>query len=706
MNERLLEILNGFLLAVRININSYVRKSLLPASPPAPMILFFRRPTPSMKSPPTNDDEGGGGGTTTWLSAARDLLIHRSSSVTEHRLNLHPDDGILLDVLCAFDGGNATRDDNNDDDDDCDYYRDRERAPGPSNLDPNDGGSTSMEVLRDRISMDLLDEVDVDQARMFGRRFMSVSALLSRESDGVHHRRGDDDYDRDSMTRNLLRLALHRRAVQILSTSDPILSRRKALRVRSLIDFVWSQSLLMGPKDDDAKCRPTLMGLVNERDLRSSSSSYYDEFHPGFRHAVIDIRTRDYGPVYVNILRIDVDRREDDIGEAGTNTIGGSEIISTAPTPAVRMRCVDARDATTDLRQLAERTGAIAAISGGFFLYSEPDVELPSRRTDPVGMLVSDGCVIGPPVFRRAAIAQTCMGTGEAGTSSIRIGRVGMEGVTCSLLRSTRASSSSSASDDDVLDAFTIGKDGVRCAHRGSGEDAVDMDEADIAFSIVGRSVIAVHRMPMTRIRVPLAGFVLLVPGGFHRPEYDDGPIRVSYALPSPNDVVMDAIAGGPMLFSDDDVDVCDGHGTIDLMSEDFRGSAPPVTFSQDETHDHNLLPRMAVGIARCTLTGKKQLVVVAVDGRNLDRALGLTLRGTADLLRSLGCTTAMNLDGGSSKRMVLWDPRSRVHRVVCLSTTEIKACVGGGDGSGDGEEDGEPSRPVHSAILFLPGEL
>ncbi len=64
-----------------------------------------------------------------------------------------------------------------------------------------------------------------------------------------------------------------------------------------------------------------------------------------------------------------------------------------------------------------------------------------------------------------------------------------------------------------------------------------------------------------------------------------------------------------------------------------------------------------------------------------------------------------MNLDGGSSKRMVVWDPELKVHKVVCLSTTEIKANANGEANSGIGEAAAEPelSRPVHSAILFLP---
>ena len=149
------------------------------------------------------------------------------------------------------------------------------------------------------------------------------------------------------------------------------------------------------------------------------------------------------------------------------------------------------------------------------------------------------------------------------------------------------------------------------------------------------------------------------------------------------------------MFFSDDN-----NCNIMDLPSEDFKGSAPPVTFSQDETHDHNLLPRMGVGMAKCPESGNELLVCVAVDGRNLDRALGLTLQGTSDLLRSLGCYKAMNLDGGSSKRMVIWDVESKEHKVVCLSTTEIK--TNNGNGNSESKEAAvEPSRPVHSAILF-----
>ena len=315
-----------------------------------------------MNSPNNNDIRDGGA--TTWLSAAREEIRRTASP--------RPNDE-LYGILRAF----------GDSDDD---------APGPSNLDPDDGGASSSDVLRDRISAELLDEIDADQAMMFGRRFCSVSTLLLRggdEKDGGGRAGAITTTTTTTTTDRLLRLALHRRAAQILSETDPVLSRRKAPRVRALVDYVWSQSLVLGLRDaeaannDDRRRRrhhPTLAQLVLERDLISSSSTHYDEFSPGFRHGVVDGMTSDFGPVHVNVLRIDL-------------TDGEGK-------PAMRMRCADARDATTDLRALAGMSGAMAAISGGFFLYSEPDVEPPSKRTDPVGLLVSDGIVVGPPIGR------------------------------------------------------------------------------------------------------------------------------------------------------------------------------------------------------------------------------------------------------------------------------------------------------------------
>jgi exopolysaccharide biosynthesis protein len=108
--------------------------------------------------------------------------------------------------------------------------------------------------------------------------------------------------------------------------------------------------------------------------------------------------------------------------------------------------------------------------------------------------------------------------------------------------------------------------------------------------------------------------------------------------------------------------------------------TAPPVTFSQDETFDQNLLPRMACGV-----DDAGHMFFAAIDGRNFHHAPGMTLEQTARWMQALGCVRALNLDGGSSKRMVIDG------RVVDSPSTEVVS----------GKRDKKLIRPVHSAILI-----
>jgi len=136
---------------------------------------------------------------------------------------------------------------------------------------------------------------------------------------------------------------------------------------------------------------------------------------------------------------------------------------------------------------------------------------------------------------------------------------------------------------------------------------------------------------------------------------------------------VTTGLSGGPRLLGGSDI--------LELEAEGFTGSAPPITFSQDETFDQNLLPRLGVG-----LRPDGSVIVAAIDGRNVDRAVGMTLRQTGALLAALGCTEALNLDGGSSKRMVVDG------EVVDLPSTEV---VAGATGVAR-------VRPVHTGVLVF----
>ena len=204
------------------------------------------------------------------------------------------------------------------------------------------------EVLVDNLSR----EVDAAQARIFARRI----AAVERQLIGL-----------DDATGRVLRVGLRRRLEGILSAPRP-----RALRVRALADFYYSFAGRWLHARSVGGETPSLVEAV--KSLR------WNEPFEGGALATLEGQL-DTGPVHANILRI----------EPG----------------AVRARVLDCRDAVARQVPFAEhvtQVGAIAAISGGFFLYSEPDIEPPSHRFEPVGLLVTGGDVHAPPIFARGAL--------------------------------------------------------------------------------------------------------------------------------------------------------------------------------------------------------------------------------------------------------------------------------------------------------------
>ena len=215
--------------------------------------------------------------TTTWLTLAAAVISDQREANTSTWSDASADD--LLSVLKSFGA---------------------EDAPGPVTLDPCDGGTPA--DISNKIREVLVAEIDDDQAQMFARRFVSVSTLLM--ADGSEIDSMQDTGTKATVDVNaLLRLALHRRAVQILSASDD--RGPKALRIRALVDFVWSQSLVLGKGAEERGGCPSLIELVRSSGpAGDETASAYEEFAPGFRHATVAGQTSDFGPVHVNVLRI------------------------------------------------------------------------------------------------------------------------------------------------------------------------------------------------------------------------------------------------------------------------------------------------------------------------------------------------------------------------------------------------------------------
>lgn len=439
-----------------------------------------------------------------------------------------------------------------------------------------------VEPSTDEVARDLAVEVDAEQARMFARRLEAVVHMLVSMADP---------------TARMLAVGLRHRLRGILDGDRP-----RALRVRALADFYYSWAgRHRHLRLHEGHALPSVAALVD--------AARWQAVAPGIERATIDGLSSD-GPVHVNLLRARVD--------------------------AVRLQVIDCRDAVArgfPFADVVTSHGAVAGVSGGFFLYSEPDIEPPSARHDPVGLLVCDGDVASPPVFPRGSLLQTDDG-------DIRVERIGL------------------ASTHLRVGERSIALD--RVWTRSTTLVGPDVPSA----AVVGHRVIASGRA----LPVPLNGFVVaaaLAPGT----KVDYAPVRLRDGA-----CVRSGIAGGPRLLH------C-GSIEIDLRAEGFWGTAPPVTFSQDETGDRNLLPRLAAG-----LDARNRLVLAAVDGRNFERALGMTLADVAELMRRLGCTEATNLDGGSSKRMVVQG------ETLDVASTEIEVA---------GETSAAPAvRPVHTAVL------
>ncbi len=434
-----------------------------------------------------------------------------------------------------------------------------------------------MATMVQQLQRELQRETHSDEAALMGRRITSVLKLL------------DDLSETDNAAR-LLRVRLASRISELIEQESP-----RIPDVRAATDFFASQTGVL------FHARRRAIKSIVPRGLGEivTQASLHD-IRPHMRHVVLQGQTH-HGPIHANA-------------------------IIAAPA-AFRMRCVDTK-LTEDFGRFVRAHDAVAGISGGYFLNAEADIQPPSQRHDPVGLLLTDGKVLSPPVFSRAALIQQ-----TDGRIGIRV--IGMANVL----------------HDD-------GWAYKRTTNRSQAEWVTGP-----AIAVVGDRVVG-HAGPDEQLRVPVNGFCMPF-------DTDQAiPSRMSYRIPG----IDNAIGAGPIL-------VKNGAVTLDLQAEQFSGSAPPRS-ATGQTGERDLLPRMAAGI-----TAKGELVLLSVDGRNFQRSLGLTLADTAKMMVALGCQTAMNLDGGASKRMAIdgW--------VVDLPSTEIVDV---------GTANVGRHQPVHTAVLLF----
>ena len=144
------------------------------------------------------------------------------------------------------------------------------------------------------------------------------------------------------------------------------------------------------------------------------------------------------------------------------------------------------------------------------------------------------------------------------------------------------------------------------------------------------RGAHARRRPPPRRIRRPLGRGPRL--RARPRRRRRDRPARRARGRPR-----GDLLQAGPLL-------VRDGAPSFSRADDAEGFSAGESQFDSDITDGR--YPRAALGLA------DGQLLAVACDGRSRHDA-GMTLEELSELLVALGCTSAMNLDGGGSTSLV-----------------------------------------------------
>ena len=289
---------------------------------------------------------------------------------------------------------------------------------------------------------------------------------------------------------------------------------------------------------------------------------------------------------------------------------------------------------------IASRSGALAAVNGGFFGSSG------IFDGDPIGVLALDGELVSEPVGGRAALLLPDAAPGRPRVAGLRFGgsvRVGREarlldgvnrarGLIPSCggrggdVPSERPGAAVVCADSSELVLFTPSF-GVRTRTETEGVEVVVRDGAVSRLREAGNS------------RIPADGYVLSGSG--------DGA-RFLRAAAGPGDTpVLDLglraggrrirasswgsiVGGGPRL-------VRGGRLRVRTVQEGFSAAFAARN------------PRTLAGVTR-----GGELLLVTVDGRRPRHSVGVTLAEAARVMRSLGAHDALNLDGGGSTAMAL----------------------------------------------------
>lgn len=249
------------------------------------------------------------------------------------------------------------------------------------------------------------------------------------------------------------------------------------------------------------------------------------------------------------------------------------------------------------VRTIAQNTNSIVAINGGFF---KPQTGVP------LGTLMIDKKIYTGPVYDRAALGIF--------KDHYDIDRVQLD---AKITGNNHVIKIDNINQPRMLSSYIL------AYTRDWGKYAPVSPQYGVQLQIVGNKITAASANPLS---IPENGYVLVGPkselGKLFGAEYVDITINTNPKWEN----VQHIISGGPYLLRNNEI-------FIDLTAERLQSIG-------------GRNPRTAIGY-----TEDNDLILVAVDGRE-GSSVGLTLLELAQYMKTLGCTNAINLDGGGSTVM------------------------------------------------------
>lgn len=249
------------------------------------------------------------------------------------------------------------------------------------------------------------------------------------------------------------------------------------------------------------------------------------------------------------------------------------------------------------VRNIAQNTNSIVAINGGFF---KPQTGVP------LGTLMIDKKLYTGPIYDRVAL-----GIFEDGYD---VGRVQLN---AKITGNNQTIKIDNINQPRMLSSYII------AYTRDWGKYAPASPHYGVQLQIVGNEITAASANPLS---IPEKGYVIVGPKSQLSKLFGAKKVNLEFNTNPKWDNVKHIISGGPYLVKDNQI-------FIDMTAQKLQAIG-------------GRNPRTAIGY-----TKNNDLILLTADGRE-GSSIGLTLVELAGLMKSIGCTNAINLDGGGSTVM------------------------------------------------------